>query len=350
MCELLGMSFNLPVRPKVSFRGFRHRGETNPDGWGIAFYPDKSTQVIKEPIRAKSSSLSDFLKDYQEVRSKVIVGHVRRASAGNLSHRNTHPFCRELNGKEYILAHNGTLRGYNDLRLGRFEPIGETDSEHAFCHLLGYLAERNTTNWNVEKFEWLARKLKDINSYGDFNCIFSDGQFLFCYHDYQGYNGLCFVLRKPPYDRIQLADEDWKINLAVEKNPEQTGFIIASRSLTDEPWINFDYGELIVFKSGKMIYSNSRDVLAFQGTSLKEDELKILRVVRNSLQRLSLAEIINETQYSAEEVKSFMHELLSKGYIKQDSRDTVKWSNNGATFYTVKSKRDEIDTMIGNIS
>ncbi|RKZ00432.1 MAG: hypothetical protein DRQ04_06230 [Candidatus Hydrothermota bacterium] len=23
MCELLGMSFNLPVRPSISFRGFR---------------------------------------------------------------------------------------------------------------------------------------------------------------------------------------------------------------------------------------------------------------------------------------------------------------------------------------
>jgi len=42
MCELLGMSFNLPVRPSISFRGFRHRGEENPDGWGIAFYPDEA--------------------------------------------------------------------------------------------------------------------------------------------------------------------------------------------------------------------------------------------------------------------------------------------------------------------
>jgi len=50
MCELLAMSFNLPVRPNISFRGFRHRGESNPHGWGIAFYPDESAQIIKEPI------------------------------------------------------------------------------------------------------------------------------------------------------------------------------------------------------------------------------------------------------------------------------------------------------------
>jgi len=53
MCELLAMSFNLAVRPNISFREFRHRGEKNRDGWGIAFYPDESAQIIKEPIRAK---------------------------------------------------------------------------------------------------------------------------------------------------------------------------------------------------------------------------------------------------------------------------------------------------------
>jgi len=62
MCELLGMSFNLPVRPSISFRGFRHRGEENPDGWGIAFYPDEAAQIIKEPIKAAKSHLSRFLQ------------------------------------------------------------------------------------------------------------------------------------------------------------------------------------------------------------------------------------------------------------------------------------------------
>ena len=36
MCELLGLAFNKPISPSLSFRGFRHRGERNPDGWGLA--------------------------------------------------------------------------------------------------------------------------------------------------------------------------------------------------------------------------------------------------------------------------------------------------------------------------
>ena len=82
MCELLGMSFNLPVNPSISFRGFRFRGEENPDGWGMAFYPDEAAQIIKEPISAKRSELSEFLQNYKGVKSKIFIGHVRYASRG----------------------------------------------------------------------------------------------------------------------------------------------------------------------------------------------------------------------------------------------------------------------------
>jgi glutamine amidotransferase len=183
MCELLGMVFNLPVRPNISFRGFRRRGKTNPHGWGIAFYPDESAQIIKEPIKAKHSLLSKFLQDYQEIKSKILVGHVRLTSVGIKSHKNTHPFQRELGGKDYVFAHNGTLTNYKNLELGRFNPIGETDSEHTFCYLLNLIETRGIKKWNNIGFDWLAEKLERINQYGNFNCIFSDGKFLFCYHD-----------------------------------------------------------------------------------------------------------------------------------------------------------------------
>lgn len=109
MCELSGMSFNLPVRPNISFRGFRQRGENNPHGWGI-----------------------------------------------------------ELNGKEHVFAHNGTIENYRRLKLGRFKPIGETDSEYVFCHLLNYIEKRCITEWKKEDFEWLVEKLWEINGNGNF--------------------------------------------------------------------------------------------------------------------------------------------------------------------------------------
>ena len=346
MCELLGMSFNLPVRPSISFRGFRYRGESNPHGWGIAFYQDESAQVVKEPVKVGKSSLSKFLQDYQEVKSKIFIAHVRYTSVGSKSHKNTHPFYRELNGKEYVFAHNGTLRNYEGLELRRFKPIGETDSEYVFCYLLSCIQKQGINRWKSEYFEWLATKLKEINEYGTFNCIFSDGTLLFCYYDKNGYNGLCFVHRKPPYGQVMLLDEDWRINLAEEKRPEQTGYIIATRRLTNESWRNFKFGELIVFRNGKMIYSNKRNIPESL-EDLTDIEKEILKILRNSPHRVSLKKITEKLEKSIDnEIKSTIHSLLCKGYIRQDSRDRVKWNHEDATFYTESSRREKIDRLI----
>jgi len=348
MCELLGMSFNLSVRPSISFRGFRHRGEDNPDGWGIAFYPDEAAQIIKEPIKATESRLSKFLQGYRNLKSKVFIGHVRYSTTGPKTYKNTHPFSRELNGKEYVFAHNGTVNDHGSLKPGRFKPIGETDSEYIFCHLLSCIEEKNITCWMKEDFNWLAQKLEEINQYGKFNCIFSDGEYLFCYRDKNSHRGLCFVHREPPYGEIELIDEDWKINLVQEKRPGQTGYIIATEKLTNEIWQEFNPGELIVFKNGKMIYSNYRNISEIQETSFTDLEILILRVIRESPHRLSLKEVIEKTGYSKGEVKSAVCSLLCKQYLRQDSRDKISWDNDNATFYTNPFKRGKIDRLIKN--
>lgn len=347
MCELLGMSFNQPVKPSLSFRGFRHRGNSNPHGWGIAYYPDESVQVIKEPIKVNRSSLSVFITNYPEIKSKIFIAHVRYTSGTAVTHKNTHPFYRELNGREFVFAHNGTLRNYSGLKRGRFKPVGETDSEYAFCHILNCIEEREINQWESEDFRWLWNQLKTINNYGNFNCIFSDGKYLFCYYDISGYNGLCFAQRKAPFNTVHLVDEDFEINLAEEKDPTQKGFIVATRRLTKERWENFHQGELIVFSDGNIIFSSSsRDTEQFS-TPINENELKILRILRESPHRLSLRTICDNIGSSREELLPLIHSLLCKGFIKQDSRDKVKWNHDDATYYTEPSKREEIDGLIG---
>ncbi|WP_038059377.1 class II glutamine amidotransferase [Thermodesulfovibrio yellowstonii] len=249
MCELLGMCFNKEVNPSISFRGFRRRDKDNPHGWGIAFYPDESALVYKEPVMAIQSRLSEFLRDYDGLKSKIFIGHVRLASVGKYRYKNTHPFQRELNGKDFVFAHNGTLRNFKEkLKLGRFRKIGDTDSEHAFCYLLGQLEEKGINFEHKDDFDFLAKILRQINDLGKFNCIFSDGRHLFCYHDKNSYNGLVLLKRTPPYGPIRLRDEDWEINLAEEKDPTQHGYIIATKPLTNENWERFKPGELKVFK------------------------------------------------------------------------------------------------------
>ena len=250
MCELLGLSFNQPVRPSLSFRGFRHRGDKNPDGWGIARYDGKACQVFKEPVRAGASRLATFLRDNEVFKSRIFIGHVRYASQGGHTLQNTHPFVRTFRRREVVLAHNGTLNTGSWTRL-KFHPVGETDSEHLFCALLTRLSDERI---QFTEFPDIEEVLSEYNKAGTMNLLFSDTQHLFCYRDRNGYNGLCMTEREAPFERVSLQDEDWDVNLAMEKDPDQRGFVVATRPLTDEPWKNLQPGCLYVFKDGRLVY------------------------------------------------------------------------------------------------
>jgi len=83
----------------------------------------------------------------------------------------------------------------------------------------------------------------------------SDGKRLYCYHDQGGYNGLCYTHRQAPFSHVSLRDEDWEVDLGEEKAPDQKGFVIASRKLTDgEDWHAFRPGSLMVFDRGDVVY------------------------------------------------------------------------------------------------
>lgn len=256
MCELLALNFNLPVTPRISFRGFRKRGQTDPDGWGIAFYPDRSAQVIKEPASAHRSPLAGFLQQMPYIKSSLILAHVRYSSVGKNAFMNTHPFLRTWNKHDYTFAHNGTIRNYSQFPLEKFQPVGQTDSEYIFCYLMDQIAMNGLHEFEHPDLNALHQLFLRINESGKFNCLLSDGEFLMAYHDKNGYKRLYYLERKPPYGRIKLSDEDWEVNLAEEKNPDQKGYIIASYPLTDENWFPFQPGELMVLRNGEIIFRN----------------------------------------------------------------------------------------------
>src|SRR4051812_9080028 len=125
MCELMALSFARPVSADFSIRAFAQRGIENADGWGLAWYPDRSLALVKEPVQWGASPYTDFLEHYPNLLSPVYLAHVRHGTTGGKpTHADTHPFARELGGRDYCFAHNGTLTGFDRLPLGRFRPVG----------------------------------------------------------------------------------------------------------------------------------------------------------------------------------------------------------------------------------
>jgi glutamine amidotransferase len=229
MCQLLGLSSNKNVDIQLSLREFSHRGKYNPHGWGFAFYSGDKWEVVKEP-----GSLADVDTKSERFmfKSKIIIGHVRLASCGTKCHLNTHPFQR--NG--WAFAHNGTVSSimYNkEFRLNTIKPLGQTDSEYAFCYLLEKIGQETHANKIKEILQKEADKIK---KHGNFNFLLSDGKMLYTYGD----DKLFFVQRKAPFQEVTLKDEGYSIHLSEIKSPEEKAILVATEPLTTgEAWKKF---------------------------------------------------------------------------------------------------------------
>ena len=143
MCELLALSSHLPTSVKRSLSEFaQHRGAA--DGWGVAFYDMGDVRLYKEPELAAESQWLAFIQQ-RRLAASLIMAYIRHATRGMRSLPNTQPFSRELGGQMHVFAHNGRLDSIERDYAGswtRFQPIGETDSEIAFCILLELVPDR----------------------------------------------------------------------------------------------------------------------------------------------------------------------------------------------------------------
>lgn len=259
MCELMGLSFDQPISADFSIRAFAQRDEENPNGWGLAWYPDHSVAVVKEPREWRKSSYTRFLETYHALSSRMYIAHVRhQTTGGSPTHADTHPFNRELKGRDFCFAHNGTLETYRELPLGRYRPVGQTDSEHVFCHLLDRIAQRGDELTNERSWRWLHEQLIELNHRGKLNCILSDGHRLFCYHDVNAWKGLS--LRKVHIVEGQerhFGDPTVELTMeSTDPQPFNYGYVVATCPLSDSGWQSFQTGELVVFEGGALRFSS----------------------------------------------------------------------------------------------
>ncbi|WP_166372486.1 class II glutamine amidotransferase [Psychromonas sp. SA13A] len=254
MCELLGMSANVPTDICFSFSGLVKRGgATGPhkDGWGITFYEGKGCRSFKDPNPSCDSKIAELVKKYP-IKSKSVISHIRQANRGGVNLENTHPFIRELWGRNWTYAHNGQLTGYESLEMGHACPVGETDSERAFCWILHKLHQdfpEQPTDMRLI-FKKIASYADQLRALGVFNMLLSDGQYVMCYCT----NNLHWITRRAPFGKAQLIDEDMIVDFQEETSDSDIVTVIATRPLTkDESWNKMETGQFCVFHFGELI-------------------------------------------------------------------------------------------------
>lgn len=250
MCELLGMSANVPTDIVFSFSGLLERGgNTGPhkDGWGIAFYEGKGARLFHDPMASSKSQVAQLIKSYP-IKSHIVISHIRLANRGKICLANTHPFSRELWGRQFVFAHNGQLKGIKKRTLSDFHPIGTTDSEHAFCWLLGEIKKRYPRKPKDSTLKKLIQELcLDLNSLGVFNMLLSESDNLFAFCSTK----LCWIVRKAPFKEASLIDSEMSVDFGKETTAKDIVAIIATSPLTqNEEWQIMESGQLLCLKSG----------------------------------------------------------------------------------------------------
>ena len=252
MCELLGMSANVPTDICFSFAGLMQRGGgTGPhkDGWGIAFYEGKGVRCFHDPNPSVDSRIANLVKEHP-IKSHVVVSHIRQANVGKVTLENTHPFQRELWGYTWTFAHNGQLdKALFSKKLSYYQPVGTTDSEFAFCWMLGEIRKQFPERpENLAELSALIQTLaEELRELGVFNMLLSESTALFAFCG----SKLSWITRCAPFGEASLTDCDMTVDFMKETTPNDIVTVIATVPLTEnERWNTINPGQLVTFVKG----------------------------------------------------------------------------------------------------
>jgi glutamine amidotransferase len=148
MCRLFGFRSVIQSQVHSSLvtgeQSFMHLSHDHPDGWGVAYYIEDAPHVVKSESTAINDQL--FQRVSGIVASNTVIAHLRKATQGQVTIVNTHPFQYG----RWVFAHNGHIKEFSRYRQMLWDRlklpfrrflIGETDSELLFFWILQFVAE-----------------------------------------------------------------------------------------------------------------------------------------------------------------------------------------------------------------
>jgi predicted glutamine amidotransferase len=254
MCQLLGMNCNVPTDICFSFTGFQKRGgetDVHADGWGIAFFEGRGVRLFLDPQPSATSPVAELVRSFP-IHSCNVIAHIRKATQGQVSLENTHPFQRELWGRYWVFAHNGNLPEFQPELDGSFLPVGITDSERIFCWLLQSLRRRfdDVAPGRDELFAEVQRLILPLSATGIFNFLLSNGEWLIAHCS----TALTYIVRRAPFTSAHLKDEDVMVDFSEVTGANDRVAVIATQPLTDnEEWTTMPAGSLWLFQGGEPV-------------------------------------------------------------------------------------------------
>ncbi len=242
MCRLLGFrsaeqeSLRRPLLKDE--RSLYALSNEHRDGWGLAYFHHGVPHVVKSIERAAYDH--SFVKLAANLSSSNVIAHLRRATQGELSLLNCHPFQF---GK-WIFAHNGDMPNFCTKRprfcasiSPRLQPhiFGSTDSEVFFMLFLNELLAVRALDQEDVSLKDCALALRRaitcvIREYAEvelkkpfaLNVLATNGRNFLAYR--HGHR-LVFNVTKEPYARLVVCSEPFnpKLDFTVMQDGQMIG-------------------------------------------------------------------------------------------------------------------------------
>ncbi|HEY3412678.1 MAG TPA: class II glutamine amidotransferase [Armatimonadota bacterium] len=152
------------------------------DGWGFAALRSATLTLFtkSEKDGATDPAFSSAAALVETSGADIVIGHLRKASVGDLTPANAHPFTHG----RFVFCHNGGIKESERIPIYGLAPTGETDSERFFLNIVGRI-ESGEVRTLREACEAATRYVHENHKYSSISFIITDGEETLAWRDYR---------------------------------------------------------------------------------------------------------------------------------------------------------------------
>ncbi len=264
--DILAFSFDGLSSPAIDlkFRKGAQKGD-HTLGWGLAWYPGdtKAAIVAKDPSAHDTQSLRGAMHDWDAFRSTVFFCKVRGAATG-YTHLETQPFSRSFAGQDWVFMHNGDLdkTAMAKLHFNKsifLEPMGRTDSELAFCFLLGKVQDYGARTLADVDHQVLLSWFLQLDDMGSADMVLSDGITVAAFYGTQSDTHLYYSRVRPPHSEEGYQSDSASFTLSNPRDTFRTALVFCSAPFRQGDWKTMQKGQLIIARRGAVVWTNKKE-------------------------------------------------------------------------------------------
>ena len=260
--EILALNFDCLGSPSIKLKAGEDSKTLKARGWGFGWYPndDYAASIIKDAMGNDTPTLLNALQDGTSFRSTFFMCKLKGADKLYTQH-DTQPFRRSFGGYDWLFLHNGQLdwTALNEHHYdpsGLLEPVGKTDSELAFCFLLGKLLATSAKGLTDVSGSELLAWMEKLDGLGTADIVVSDGRSLVIYH---GKNSECdlYLHRVLPSEKPPVFESDLlSLNLEDPRDSLRTVFLVTSFLFDGASFDPMEPGQLIIVRRGAVCWDS----------------------------------------------------------------------------------------------